>query len=60
TLVTHNFCFKDPVKCYGITSPLQYPSKRSPSITHGEIKKAVRDEKDGRKKRGWMKTRRSL
>lgn len=60
TLVTHNFCFKDPVKCYGITSPLQYPSKRSPSVTRGEIKKTVKDVKDRRKKRGWMKTRRSL
>ncbi len=30
TLQTHSFCFKDPIKCYEIISPLQYPSKRSP------------------------------
>lgn len=28
TLQTHSFCFKDPVKCYEISSPLQYPSKK--------------------------------
>jgi len=33
TLQTHSFCFKDPVKCYEITSPLQFPSKRVPTVS---------------------------
>ena len=28
TLQTHSFCFKDPIKCYDIRSPLQYPSRK--------------------------------
>ncbi|HYB03570.1 MAG TPA: hypothetical protein VED17_03850, partial [Nitrososphaerales archaeon] len=30
TLQTHGFCFKDPVRCYEISSPLQYPSRFKP------------------------------
>ncbi len=30
TLQTHSFCFKDPIKCYEITSPVQYPSRITP------------------------------
>src|SRR5487761_1212673 len=64
TLLTHNFCFKDPVKCYGITSPLQYPSKRPQIGTQTSGKenakkgqpKPASEPKERRKKRGWMKT----
>jgi DNA primase large subunit len=52
TLLTHSFCFKDPVKCYGINSPMQYPSKRAPSAQETR----TRNEKE--EKRTWTKTRR--
>ena len=54
TLQTHSFCFKDPTKCYEISSPLQYPSKKIP----------LKDEKIGgtqtkkEKRKGWTRTRR--
>jgi DNA primase large subunit len=65
TLLTHNFCFKDPVKCYGISSPLQYPSKKAPTGSPGPIggEKRERDSfraqesKQGRRKRDWTRTR---
>jgi DNA primase large subunit len=40
TLQTHSFCFKDPVKCYEISSPLQYPSRRAPVVPDSEKKKS--------------------
>lgn len=69
TLLTHNFCFKDPIKCNEISSPLQYPSKRSPPVARAQIgkgetkgkpsiNKLSSESKERRKKRGWMKTQR--
>jgi DNA primase large subunit len=66
TLQTHQFCFMDPIKCYQITSPLQYPSRKSPEVTKAA---ADKDSKSGkakpnasesreRSKRDWMKIRR--
>lgn len=50
TLQTHSFCFKDPVKCYEITRPTQYPSTKTPGIVEGDAKKSKRgDPKAGRK-----------
>ncbi|MHB1908637.1 MAG: hypothetical protein ACYCQJ_07160 [Nitrososphaerales archaeon] len=54
TLQTNQFCFKDPIKCYEITSPLQYPSRKSPEVSRSSGK--ARETKE--KKRDWMKTRR--
>jgi DNA primase large subunit len=55
TLQTHSFCFKDPLKCYEITSPLQYPSKKIPvSGDKGSSKTQGREEK----RRDWTRTRR--
>jgi DNA primase large subunit len=55
TLQTHSFCFKDPIKCYEINSPLQYPSRRAP----GEERTGLRSQKNGKEeRRGWTKTRR--
>jgi len=63
TLQTHGFCFKDPVKCFEISSPLQYPSKQSPAPKEqpkrkGEKtkKETLRENNEGRK--SWTKTRR--
>ena len=55
TLQTHSFCFKDPVKCYEISSPLQYPSKKTPASrpSRYDFKPKSKEEK-----RRWMKTRR--
>lgn len=54
TLQTHSFCFKDPIKCYEISSPLQYPSKKIPVIDgKGRIKKEPEE-----KRKGWTKNRR--
>ncbi len=55
TLQTHSFCFKDPVKCYEISSPLQYPSKKTPESRSSryDFKPKSKEEK-----RRWMKTRR--
>ncbi len=68
TLATNNFCFRDPVKCNVITSPLQYPSKISPIGMRVSGKEETRrgpastkaspEPKERRKKRGWMKTQR--
>ncbi|MGI0091669.1 MAG: hypothetical protein ACREBS_08170 [Nitrososphaerales archaeon] len=64
TLQTHSFCFKDPIKCFEISSPLQYPSKKiAPSSSKSsnagrslsrDNPKAAREEK----RKGWTKTRR--
>jgi DNA primase large subunit len=41
TLQTHSFCFKDPVKCYEISSPLQYPSRFvPPSLNEAQGKRS--------------------
>jgi DNA primase large subunit len=65
TLQTHQFCFMDPVKCYQITSPLQYPSRKKKDLT-GETqgrtsfraaKEKVKNKE--RSKRDWMKPQRS-
>jgi DNA primase large subunit len=70
TLQTHQFCFKDPVKCYEITSPLQYPSRKGPDLarasdsknsnrSYGKKEKAnMQEPSDRRGRREWMKTRR--
>lgn len=52
TLQTHSFCFKDPIKCYEISSPLQYPSRKTPASGN-----AKNDVKNLRKeeRRGWTK-----
>lgn len=57
TLQTHSFCFKDPVKCYEISSPLQYPSKKLPSTETGGSVKKQSDSVKGEKRKGWTKTR---
>lgn len=70
TLQTHQFCFKDPIRCYEISSPLQYPSRKGPQLERaserrriaergmpGTTKSAVSSSKE-RTKRDWMKTQR--
>ncbi|MFI5420306.1 MAG: hypothetical protein ACHQ1H_05010 [Nitrososphaerales archaeon] len=66
TLQTHSFCFKDPVKCYDISKPTQYPSTKTPGIAEEDSKKNRRGEpkvsrkvpqKDERRK-DWTKPRR--
>ncbi len=49
TLQTHSFCFKDPVKCYDIKNPLQYPSRKTPPT-------GKPDAKDGSARRKRRKT----
>jgi DNA primase large subunit len=46
TLQTHGFCFKDPIKCYEILTPLQYPSRKRPE----EIDTQTKKKKEGGKK----------
>jgi DNA primase large subunit len=65
TLLTNNFCFKDPVKCYEIRSPLQFPSKIAPSGTReGQtrgsafISKIREETKRAGGKRDWTKAQR--
>jgi DNA primase large subunit len=55
TLQTHSFCFKDPVKCYEISSPLQYPSRKSPRADTGRTGKRPQEKE---KRKGWTKPRR--
>jgi DNA primase large subunit len=70
TLLTHSFCFKDPVKCYEISSPLQYPSKiRTPEGStendgkkkerqgRTKIKKSEDEPRRTQERRGWTKPR---
>jgi DNA primase large subunit len=73
TLQSHQFCFMDPVRCYQISTPLQYPSKYIPltakskpgdgkeSRSGGKAsvspKSAARSKKD--KKRQWTTPRRN-
>ena len=63
TLQTHSFCFKDPIKCCEISSPIQFPSRRSPTSgtslgkdngppTSGSRKKTGRDDRGDKK---WTK-----
>lgn len=54
TLQTHSFCFKDPIKCYEIKSPLQYPSRKV--RPQEDTKRKVGTKKE--QKRGWTKPRR--
>jgi DNA primase large subunit len=66
TLQTHQFCFMDPIKCYQISSPLQYPSRKSPEVAKATSTKDSKaggrnsgtGQTRGRSKRDWMKTRR--
>jgi DNA primase large subunit len=73
TLQTHQFCFMDPVKCYQISNPLQYPSRFIPPSADkkpsgkgegrpGRVKSTVSGANEtaekGRSKRGWMKNQR--
>jgi DNA primase large subunit len=58
TLQTHSFCFKDPIKCYDIKSPLQYPSRKvKPEQTTDRGTKRKSDTRR-EQKRGWTKPRR--
>lgn len=63
TLQTHSFCFKDPVKCYEISSPLQYPSRKQPTqdTTETSSKKSRPPKSKSKEKpeerRGWTKLR---
>ncbi|MDG6907626.1 MAG: hypothetical protein JRN20_17780 [Nitrososphaerota archaeon] len=57
TLQTHSFCFKDPVKCYEISSPRQYPSRELPSIETADDAKKQSSSVKGEKRKGWTKTR---
>ena len=72
TLQTHQFCFKDPIKCYEISSPMQYPSRKNPelqnrsgSVTSFQRKKSTATKSSANSeakerrtggKRDWMKT----
>ncbi len=66
TLQTHQFCFMDPIKCYQITSPLQYPSRKSPELAKASADKNSKSTRaksssthtKERSKRDWTKTRR--
>ncbi len=62
TLQTQSFCFKDPVKCYEIKSPLQYPSRKVKPETekHGAQRRGRKNESTtGREvRRGWTNPRR--
>ncbi len=55
TLQTHSFCFKDPIKCNEISSPLQYPSKKTPVA---DARKSGRQAAGQEKRKGWTKPRR--
>ena len=63
TLQTHGFCFKDPVKCYEISTPLQYPSRFTPrdTVRPNREKKETKTKKNKNEKpeerRGWTKVR---
>jgi DNA primase large subunit len=66
TLQTHGFCFKDPVKCYEISTPLQFPSRFKPPDPGQASNKGKRDSKTKSKtkqtppveeRRGWTKVR---
>jgi DNA primase large subunit len=58
TLQTHSFCFKDPVKCYEISSPLQYPSRKRPMPdSEGTAKRQGTSSLKQEKRKGWPKTR---
>jgi DNA primase large subunit len=64
TLQTHQFCFMDPVKCYQISNPLQYPSRFSPPSQERARNKTTvgaknQDLSKGRGRKGWTKPRRS-
>lgn len=66
TLQTHQFCFMDPIKCYQISNPLQYPSRRSPELARASADKnsnstrakSSSTQTKERSKRDWTKTRR--
>jgi DNA primase large subunit len=60
TLQTHSFCFKDPVKCYDISKPTQYPSTRSPSVSEDSQKKSkrVKTPQTDERRKDWTKPRR--
>ena len=58
TLQTHSFCFKDPIKCYEITSPIQFPSRKTPAAEESTNKKQRSQKtKHNEERRGWTKTR---
>src|SRR5208337_4158510 len=63
TLQTNGFCFKDPIKCYEISSPLRYPSKQillskdQPKKKGEKSRKGSRNEDAGGRKE-WTKPRR--
>jgi DNA primase large subunit len=71
TLQTHQFCFKDLIKCYDISSPLQYPSRKSPQLVkaseEGKVtaskkrpqnSSGISNSPKDRSKREWTNTRR--
>ncbi len=38
TVISHGMCYKHPIYCYNIKSPLQYPSKYSAKLLRGKRK----------------------
>jgi len=66
TLQTHSFCFKDPIKCYEIASPLQFPSRKTPEddVAKGaknkkktESRSKPKTKQPAEERRGWTKVR---
>ncbi|HYB03731.1 MAG TPA: hypothetical protein VED17_04670, partial [Nitrososphaerales archaeon] len=64
TLQTHGFCFKDPVRCYEISSPLQFPSRfkppeagQPPKGKKEKSKPKTRENTQPEKRREWTKDR---
>jgi len=59
TLQTHSFCFKDPIRCYEISSPLQYPSRKTRPESENKAKRTKsKNTVQGETRRGWTKIRR--
>jgi len=67
TLQTNSFCFKDPIKCYEISTPLQYPSRKKPEDEPSKVGRKGGKRSENRSKpksresseerRGWTKAR---
>jgi DNA primase large subunit len=56
TLQTHSLCFKDPIKCYEIASPLQYPSRKRPDTAPLGSRKNVQKSSGNKSSRTKQKT----
>ncbi len=44
TVISHGMCYKHPIYCYNIRSPLQYPSKYSAKLLRGKRKEKAGKE----------------